>query len=272
MAFYYTPPSLPRTPSSCTNMNSSLPSELLSTWSSWRQPKQDALLTPPMSAIPHSRRMSEVHPMTLPPITSFVTPSEWPPANLWPLCLTFVIKVTPPSSQDWRESSSRLPPLDDTFLHTRQTDTKMDIELTDDDDYTQSQPVDAPPHFVDWLDNTLRRPVGFVAEKTCEMICYLWFATSLPSPTGNRPHNHSPTYTPKHNPSTTALQLVASPNFVTFMQKVLETTQVGQSVIVLSLHYIYRLKERNCLSTAQSGSEFRIAVAALMMANKFLDE
>jgi len=56
------------------------------------------------------------------------------------------------------------------------------------------------------------------------------------------------------------------------MQKVLETTQVGQSVIVLSMHYIYRLKERNCLTTAQSGSEFRIAVAALMMANKFLDE
>ena len=56
------------------------------------------------------------------------------------------------------------------------------------------------------------------------------------------------------------------------MQKVLETTQVGQSVIVLALHYIYRLKERNSLTTAQSGSEFRIAVAALMMANKFLDE
>ena len=135
-----------------------------------------------------------------------------------------------------------------------------------------SLPVDAP-HLVDWLDNTLKRPVSFVAEKTCEMICYLWFATSLPSPTAKHSSSsHSPSYSHKNNPATTALQLVASPNFVTFMQKVLETTQVGQSVIVLSLHYIYRLKERNCLTTAQSGSEFRIAVAALMMANKFLDE
>ncbi|TEB29298.1 hypothetical protein FA13DRAFT_673392 [Coprinellus micaceus] len=54
-----------------------------------------------------------------------------------------------------------------------------------------------------------------------------------------------------------------------FMQKLLETTQVSQSVIVLSLHYIYRLKERNHFTRAQRGSEFRIAVAGLMMANKF---
>ncbi|KAJ2915325.1 hypothetical protein MD484_g5103, partial [Candolleomyces efflorescens] len=56
------------------------------------------------------------------------------------------------------------------------------------------------------------------------------------------------------------------------MQKLLETTQVSQSVIVLSLHYIYRLKERNHFTPAQRGSEFRIAVAGLMMANKFLDD
>lgn len=56
------------------------------------------------------------------------------------------------------------------------------------------------------------------------------------------------------------------------MQKLLETTQVSQSVIVLSLHYIQRLKEGNGVTAAQPGSEFRIAVAALMMANKFLDE
>lgn len=146
-----------------------------------------------------------------------------------------------------------------------------------DDSYTHPHPpseqrvIDAlpvatteTPHLVDWLDNTLKRPTSFVAEKMCEMICYLWFATSLPAPTAPR-HNHSPTYSPRSHPVPTALQLVASPNFVSFMQKVLETTQVGQSVIVLSLHYIYRLKERNSLTTAQSGSEFRIAVAALMM-------
>ena len=56
------------------------------------------------------------------------------------------------------------------------------------------------------------------------------------------------------------------------MHKVLETTQVSQSVIVLSLHYIYRLKERNQLMNSLPGSEFRVAIAALMVANKFVDE
>ena len=101
------------------------------------------------------------------------------------------------------------------------------------------------------------------------MICYLWFATSPPE----RPQqssNGSPLFTRGSSPST--LQLVATPNFVQFMQKLLETTQVSQSVMVLSLHYIHRLKERNRFTPAQSGSEFRIAVAGLMMANKFLDE
>ena len=56
------------------------------------------------------------------------------------------------------------------------------------------------------------------------------------------------------------------------MQKLLETTEVSQSVIVLSLHYIYRLKERNESSVGKPGSEFRVAVVALMMANEFVDE
>lgn len=95
-----------------------------------------------------------------------------------------------------------------------------------------------------------------MAEKTCEMICYLWFAKSST-------HRRS---------STTILQLVTSPPFVSFMQRLLEMTQVSQSVVVLSLHYIHRLKERNPSAMAQSGSEFRIAVSAVMMANKVLDE
>jgi len=56
------------------------------------------------------------------------------------------------------------------------------------------------------------------------------------------------------------------------MQKLLQTTQLSQSVIVLSLHYVFRLKERNSGTIAHPGSEFRVAVAALMMANKFVDE
>ncbi|KAK0475158.1 cyclin-domain-containing protein [Armillaria novae-zelandiae] len=125
-------------------------------------------------------------------------------------------------------------------------------------------PAAKPPAFdmsIDWLDVSRTRSARFIAEKTCEMICYLWFASSPPtSPFLNRPAAAS------------NLQLVATPTFVQFMQKLLETTQVSHSVIVLSLHYIYRLKDRNNGTPAQAGSEFRIAVAALMMANKFLDD
>ncbi|KAH8103168.1 hypothetical protein DFH11DRAFT_1552083, partial [Phellopilus nigrolimitatus] len=53
--------------------------------------------------------------------------------------------------------------------------------------------------------------------------------------------------------------------------KLLETTQVSQSVIVLSLHYIFRLKERSDFTLGKPGSESRVAVCALMLANKFVD-
>lgn len=106
----------------------------------------------------------------------------------------------------------------------------------------------------DWLDFSRTRSAQSIAEKTCEMICYMWFGSGTVS----------------SNP--TSLQLQTTPTFVQFMHKLLETTQVSQSVIVLSLHYIFRLKVRNKFTPAQPGSEFRIAVAGLMMANKFLDE
>ena len=69
-----------------------------------------------------------------------------------------------------------------------------------------------------------------------------------------------------------AMQFNASPAFVDFMQKLLETTQVSQSVIVLSLHYVYRLKEKNHDTVGRPGSEFRVAVVSLILANKFVDE
>ena len=71
--------------------------------------------------------------------------------------------------------------------------------------------------------------------------------------------------------STAVLQFTPSPQFVHFMHKLLQTTQVSQSVIVLSLHYVYRLKEVNQFTSGQPGSELRVAVVALMMANKFVD-
>ncbi|KAI6025351.1 hypothetical protein BKA83DRAFT_689307 [Pisolithus microcarpus] len=117
---------------------------------------------------------------------------------------------------------------------------------------------DDAPHLIDWFDSTLKQPASFITEKTCEMVCYLWF--SSPSPSSHISSSHqilSPPYSPEIPATTLPLQLAPSAAF---------------SVIVLSLHYIWPLKECNHFTNGLPGSEFWIAVAALMMANKFLDD
>lgn len=141
-------------------------------------------------------------------------------------------------------------------------------------------------------------------EKTCEMVYYLWFSSSL-EPLASRHRSHarctqgggdasdaltnggsanripkdrllpySPQYHNFHSSHshTATLQFTASRKFVSFMQKLLKTTQVSQSMIVVSLHNIYHLKERNEFDVRKPGSEFRVAIVALMMVNEFVDE
>ena len=129
--------------------------------------------------------------------------------------------------------------------------------------------VPSEEHVASWFSDSRSHSSQYTAENTCEMICYLWFSQS----SNLSPVNTSPSqpYIP-FNPKTARLQFSVSSVFVHFMQKLLQTTQLSQSVIVLSLHYVYRLKERNSGTIAHPGSEFRVAVAALMMANKFVDE
>ena len=152
------------------------------------------------------------------------------------------------------QTSSLIPPFAD-----------EDSSMSDDDELQDSSSNSPNPILSDWFLNS-HQSSFYLAEKTCEMVCYLWFASTSPAP--RRHHSAAP----HSSPQTTSLQFSVSPHFIQFMQKVLETTQVSQSVIVLSLHYIYRLKERNRLTNSLPGSEFRVAIAALMMANKFVDE
>ena len=142
--------------------------------------------------------------------------------------------------------------------------TDEDSSMSEDDDLQDSSSNSPDPILSDWFLNSHQSSL-YLAEKTCEMVCYLWFSSNSSSP---RRHH----FVPHSSPRTATLQFSVSPHFVQFMQKVLETTQVSQSVIVLSLHYIFRLKERNRLTSSLPGSEFRVAIAALMMANKFVDE
>ncbi|KAM0322200.1 hypothetical protein ACHAQA_009690 [Verticillium albo-atrum] len=53
---------------------------------------------------------------------------------------------------------------------------------------------------------------------------------------------------------------------------VLSTTQVTQSVILLALLFVYRLKMTNPAVKGRSGSEYRLLTVALMLGNKFLDD
>ncbi|THH12966.1 hypothetical protein EW146_g7195 [Bondarzewia mesenterica] len=229
----------------------SLPTEILSTWASWRYPKQD-LPTPPLTTnIPRRERRSDAHTTTLPPIADLDRS---------------ISRLSPPSLNARNEPSShpQLPPVvDSSRAFYRPVNAPLTKPAT-------PSPTPSPRVVADWFSESRNSSSQFLAEKMCEMICYVWFSKASDSSR----HNTSPplSYFPHRNSKTAWLQFSVSSVFVHFMQKLLETTQVSQSVIVLALHYIYRLKARNSVTIPHPGSEFRVAVAGLMMANKFVDD
>ncbi|TFY78976.1 hypothetical protein EWM64_g5034 [Hericium alpestre] len=218
----------------------SLPTELLSTWAAWRP--LDPLM-PPLSAPP--RRLPSI--AHLDRALSRMSPSGM---------------LNDASSSRLREPPARLPPVQAPAYAPPEIAHPLTPEPTPE------------PVIEDWFSESRHWSAHFLAEKTCEMICYLWFSKSSTTPSPTTRHNQSPplSYFPHRNSKTAWLQFSVSSVFVQFMQKLLETTQVSQSVIVLSLHYIYRLKEHNCFTVPCPGSEFRVAVAGLMLANKFVDD
>ncbi|KAI0033706.1 cyclin-domain-containing protein, partial [Vararia minispora EC-137] len=131
---------------------------------------------------------------------------------------------------------------------------------------------DASADVVDWLSDTQSLSSFALAEKTCEMVCYLWFSKASTTATASKQTSPHLSYMPHRSVNTAHLQFSVSSVFINFMHKLLQTTQLSQSVIVLSLHYVYRLKSRNGTTVPSPGSEFRVAVAGLMMANKFVDD
>ncbi|KAH9947355.1 cyclin-domain-containing protein [Amylocystis lapponica] len=283
----YTPQSLPHTPSSHT-MNAPLPPlpvELLSTWSSWRPSRADALLTPPHSNSPSRRVLSpQTHSnVVLPPIKHFhhdlarLTPDQSRPAAHESHHMRSLQATPPPvnNPHKWHnyDSSLRLPPVVVPHPPSHPVTATPDHAT-----YCPERSLPSPPLVLDWVSSFQQQSSHFIAEKTCEMICYLWFSTQSQSTSSPSKRNRvgddqqQQAYFPLSSSATASLQFSVSHAFIRFMQKVLETTQVSQSVIVLSLHYIYRMKARNPFTSGQSGSEYRVAVAALMMANKFVDD
>ncbi|KAL1740195.1 hypothetical protein HDZ31DRAFT_2633, partial [Schizophyllum fasciatum] len=228
----YTPPSLPHSPNPVPSC------------SMWPHTKLE-LLTPPLTTTLEQRKASRAH-VHLPPIASF---DRRPP-------------LTPPD--DYKYPSPNLAPIIATDLPSLDDAPMLDADAP-------PAPADQQDLFdIDWFNYDRTMNARLIAEKACEMVCWLWFdAQAPPRPEDAYP---SPTDAPFTRPtSAQVLQLNPSPIFVQFMQKMLETTQVSHSVIVLSLFYIRRLRIKS-RTLAQAGSEFRIAVAGLMMANKFLDD
>ncbi|KAI0271676.1 cyclin-domain-containing protein [Gloeopeniophorella convolvens] len=223
--------------------------------SSWHHPSSHTI-TPPWSAKPHHPATST----TLPPITSLQRQYPYRDTSLPPLAA-----LHPPPQM--HVTPTHVPPLD--------ASRRSPMYAASSAAWGQNPPTPPPEnassddHVANWFSEPRPRSSQYTAENTCEMICYLWFSQSSNlSPVNTSP---SPPHIP-FNPKTARLQFSVSSVFVHFMQKLLQTTQLSQSVIVLSLHYVYRLKERNSGTVAHPGSEFRVAVAALMMANKFVDD
>ena len=291
----YSPPSLPRSPNPYTAHHAAantLPIELLASLA-YHPRKLDLPLTPPRSAAP-PRRVAplQVHTQTtLPPIAhldsqiSRISPSTSRPhvTTVRRVAYLFSAPVTPPQSDDasqWHTYGSaavKLPPVHS--LSCGQSPV-YSSDYRSEQPYEQQQslqiispspsPEPEQQPALDWLSASSSRSSHFLAEKTCEMICYLWFSTL--SRTDASPRRDRPLNFPRPNSATASLQFAVAPEFVRFLQKVLETTQVSQSVIVLSLQYIYRLKECNGSTNGHAGSEYRVAIAALILANKFVDE
>ncbi|KAF7307889.1 hypothetical protein MKEN_01149500 [Mycena kentingensis (nom. inval.)] len=230
---------------------------------------------PPMYSLPHTHAKS--HSLSYPPpqpTTLTATALAYPPPR-------YPYNPGVPSHPPVASSSTSHPP----HPHSRQQRASEDDEMavsesrrTEQDVAKKMEPLeqDTTSWARDWLRVVRTRPesAALVAEKTCEMICYLWFApaaaTSAPQSASSPPV--SPVASPTQTPTPSPLQLVPSTQFVMFTQKLLETTQLSQSAIVLALHFIHRLRARNRGIPAQAGSEFRVCVAGLMMANKFLDD
>lgn len=147
-------------------------------------------------------------------------------------------------------------------------------------------------------------PISSLAAFAAEMVAWLWF--DLPEKPRPIPHTTSPPAGPSSGSSVrlgspeprrpTKEQVTPTERFTRFTNDLLATSklhhtlcliredearahvcclfgsaQVSHSVVILALLYLARLKTKNPISPSP-GSEFRLTVTALMIANKVLDD
>lgn len=144
------------------------------------------------------------------------------------------------------------------------------------------------------------------SEWCAQMVCYLWYSksSSLPRPdvgssvAGQKrpamdddsnerlvsPSMRQSVHRPSASTSVSSQtghdgvsapsrsQLFPTERFLSFVRNILRMTQVSRSVMAISLLYIYRLKVSHVSLQGQMGSEFRLFLTSLVLANKFLDD
>ncbi|GAA5965069.1 hypothetical protein JCM3765_004846 [Sporobolomyces pararoseus] len=103
-------------------------------------------------------------------------------------------------------------------------------------------------------------PPSPLASFAAEMFVWLWFAPSSAAEEDNGDKE-----------AEMRMQFAPSSRFVSFCHEVLTTTQVSHSVVILALLFVSRLKQKNAIK-GSPGSEYRLAVVGLMLANKVLDD
>lgn len=143
--------------------------------------------------------------------------------------------------------------------------------------------------------------VANMSEWCAQLVCYLWFTDPARLPflksnwsdiqrRSNTPDNYKNNRSRRMGHRATASsdhirelnwgqfapvsrsQLVPVERFCAFVRSVLRTTQVSHSVVVVALLYIYRLRLRHPRLQGQIGSEYRLFLTSLVLANKFLDD
>ncbi|CAK7199649.1 hypothetical protein SEUCBS139899_002332 [Sporothrix eucalyptigena] len=109
---------------------------------------------------------------------------------------------------------------------------------------------------------------GSISDFTAEMTCLFWFEAPSVYQQAENIDKMSPTaWVPR-----LSANAFPSDGFRSWVNRMINTTQVTQNVILLALLFIYRLKFLNVIVRGKPGSEFRLLTVALMLGNKFLDD
>ncbi|KAG0169008.1 hypothetical protein DFQ28_007305 [Apophysomyces sp. BC1034] len=121
-----------------------------------------------------------------------------------------------------------------------------------------------PPPSPPLADQPVAHMMAQLSDFAAFMVYVMWHA--------RRPANRQACAPSMYRPSFSALTFDPSPAFKKFCLQILTATQLTESAIYLALKYIAILLQSNPCIEGAEGSEYRLFIVALILANKFLDD